>query len=91
MRVGLIIETLTHLSLALTTSPVLAAGIMIIFGDHAFVRGSTSVTVRQRAVPEALQGRGYRDVFDDDNHRPRCATKLIPRSTIHLAACARTN
>ena len=57
MRVGLIIETLTHLSLALTTSPVLAVGIMIIFGAHAFVWGSTSVTVRQRAVPEALQAR----------------------------------
>ncbi len=57
MRVGLIIETLTHLSLALTTSPILAIGIMVVFGAHAFVWGSTSVTVRQRAVPEALQGR----------------------------------
>ena len=57
MRVGLIIETLTHLSLALTTAPVLAVGIMVVFGAHAFVWGSTSVTVRQRAVPEALQGR----------------------------------
>ena len=57
MRVGLIIETLTHLSLALTTSPVLAVLIMVLFGAHAFVWGSTSVTVRQRAVPEALQGR----------------------------------
>lgn len=57
MRVGLIIETLTHLSLALTTSPAVAVGIMVVFGAHAFVWGSTSVTVRQRAVPEALQGR----------------------------------
>jgi predicted MFS family arabinose efflux permease len=57
MRAGLIIETLTHLALALTTSPVLAVGIMVIFGAHAFVWGSTSVTVRQRAVPETLQGR----------------------------------
>ncbi len=57
MRVGLIIETFTHLSLALTTSPAVAIGIMVVFGAHAFVWGSTSVTVRQRAVPEALQGR----------------------------------
>jgi predicted MFS family arabinose efflux permease len=57
MRVGLIIETLTHLSLALTTSAAVAIAVMVIFGAHAFVWGSTSVTVRQRAVPEALQGR----------------------------------
>jgi predicted MFS family arabinose efflux permease len=57
MRVGLIIETLTHLGLALTTTPAVAIGIMIVFGAHAFVWSSTSVTVRQRAVPEALQGR----------------------------------
>jgi predicted MFS family arabinose efflux permease len=57
MRVGLIIETATHLSLALTTVPVIAMAIMVVFGAHAFIWGSTSVTVRQQAVPEALQGR----------------------------------
>lgn len=57
MRVGLIIETLTHLSLALTTSSPVAIGIMVVFGAHAFVWSSTSVTVRQRAVPDDLQGR----------------------------------
>lgn len=57
MRVGLIIETLTHLGLAVTTSPVLASAIFFVFGAHAFVWGTTSVTVRQRAVPEQLQGR----------------------------------
>jgi predicted MFS family arabinose efflux permease len=57
MRVGLIIETLTHLSLALTTTPAVAIAVMVVFGAHAFVWGATSVTVRQRAVPEALQGR----------------------------------
>ena len=57
MRVGLIIETATHLSLALTTAPAVAMGIMVVFGAHAFIWGSTSVTVRQQAVPEALQGR----------------------------------
>jgi predicted MFS family arabinose efflux permease len=57
MRVGLIIETFTHLSLALTTVPAVALAIMVVFGAHAFIWGTTSITVRQRAVPEALQGR----------------------------------
>jgi MFS family permease len=57
MRVGLIIETLTHLTLALTTSPWLAYGIFFVFGVHEFVWGTTSVTIRQRAVPTHLQGR----------------------------------
>ena len=57
MRIGLIIETFTHLSLALTTTPAVAIGIMVVFGAHAFVWGTTSVTVRQRAVPEPLRGR----------------------------------
>jgi MFS family permease len=57
MRVGLIIETLTHLGLALTTSPWIAMPIFFVFGAHAFIWGTTSITVRQRAVPAALQGR----------------------------------
>jgi len=57
MRIGLVIETLTHLALALTTSSWLALGIFFVFGAHAFVWGTTSVTVRQRAVPSRLQGR----------------------------------
>jgi MFS family permease len=57
MRVGLITETLTHLILALTTSPWVALPVFFVFGAHAFIWGTTSVTVRQRAVPTALQGR----------------------------------
>ena len=57
MRVGLIIETLTHLSLALTTSAVVALGTLVVFGAHAFVWGTTSTVVRQRAVPDELLGR----------------------------------
>jgi MFS family permease len=57
MRVGLIIETLTHLGLALTTSAWVASSIFFIFGAHTFVWGTTSMTVRQRAVPTHLQGR----------------------------------
>ncbi|MFC4015425.1 MFS transporter [Nonomuraea purpurea] len=57
MRIGLIIETLTHLGLALTHSPWVAGGIFLVFGAHAFIWGTTSGTVRQRAVPRELQGR----------------------------------
>jgi predicted MFS family arabinose efflux permease len=57
MRIGLIIETLTHLGLALVTSPWVAGAIMFVFGAHVFVWGATSMTVRQRAVPTELQGR----------------------------------
>jgi predicted MFS family arabinose efflux permease len=57
MRIGLIIETVTHLVLALTTSPWFASAVFFVFGAHAFIWGTTSITVRQRAVPERLQGR----------------------------------
>jgi MFS family permease len=57
MRIGLVIETLTHLALALTSSPWVALPVFFVFGAHAFVWGTTSVAVRQRAVPLALQGR----------------------------------
>jgi predicted MFS family arabinose efflux permease len=57
MRIGLIVETLTHLALALTTSPWVAMPVFFVFGAHAFIWGTTSVTVRQRAVPMPLQGR----------------------------------
>jgi MFS family permease len=57
MRVGLVIETVTHLVLALTTSPVVALGMLVIFGAHAFVWGTTSNVVRQRSVPDEVLGR----------------------------------
>jgi MFS family permease len=57
MRVGLVIETLTHLGLAVTTTSWVAMAIMFIFGAHAFIWGTTSRTVRMRAVPTELQGR----------------------------------
>ena len=57
MRVGLLIETGTHLVLALITSPALAFVTMVVFGAHAFVWGTTSTVVRQRAVPDELLGR----------------------------------
>lgn len=57
LRVGLVVETLTHLALALATSPWVAMPVFFVFGAHAFVWGTTSITIRQRAVPTALQGR----------------------------------
>jgi MFS family permease len=57
MRVGLVIETGTHLVLALTTSAAIALATLVVFGAHAFVWGTTSTVVRQRAVPDELLGR----------------------------------
>ena len=57
MRVGLLIETVTHLVLALTTSAAVALATLVVFGAHAFVWGTTSTVVRQRAVPDELLGR----------------------------------
>jgi MFS family permease len=57
MRVGLIVETFTMLGLAVTTTPWVAMTILFFFGAHAFIWGTTSRTVRMRAVPTHLQGR----------------------------------
>jgi MFS family permease len=57
MRVGLLIETGTHLVLALTTVPAVALVTFVVFGTHAFVWGTTATAVRQRAVPDELLGR----------------------------------
>jgi MFS family permease len=57
MRGGLIIETLTHLALALTRWAWFALIVFTIFGAHAFIWGTTSSSVRQRAVPTEFQGR----------------------------------
>jgi MFS family permease len=57
MRIGLLIETGTHLVLALTTLPAVALATFVVFGAHEFVWGTTSTVVRQRAVPDELLGR----------------------------------
>ncbi len=57
MRVGLVIETLTHLVLALNTVAWVAMLVFFVFGAHAFVWGTISSSVRQRAVPLRVQGR----------------------------------
>lgn len=57
LRVGLMVETFTHLGLALTSSWVVAGAVLVAFGVHAAVWGSLSHTIRLRAVPERLLGR----------------------------------
>jgi predicted MFS family arabinose efflux permease len=57
MRIGLVIETLTHLVLATTTSEAIALAAMVVFGAHAFVWFTTATSIRQRAVPDEVLGR----------------------------------
>jgi MFS family permease len=57
MRTCLLLEVLTHLSLALARTGWVALLIMVVFGAYAFVWAAVSTTVRQRATPTHLQGR----------------------------------
>jgi predicted MFS family arabinose efflux permease len=57
MRAGLLVETATHLVLALTTVPAIALVTMVVFGAHGFIWATTATTIRQRAVPDELLGR----------------------------------
>lgn len=57
MRAVLLCEVLFHLAMALTTSPYAAYPLMFFFGAYAFVWGTLSNAVRQRAVPAEFQGR----------------------------------
>jgi MFS family permease len=57
LRVGLIIECATHVSLALTRRPWIAALTLAVFGVHNGLWNVVTVTLRQTAVPEHLLGR----------------------------------
>ena len=57
MRAVLLAEVLFHLAMALTTSPWAAYPLLFFFGAYAFVWGTLSQAVRQRAVPTEFQGR----------------------------------
>lgn len=57
MRTCLLSEVLTHLALALTTSLWVALPVMVFFGLYAFVWGTLGSALRQRSVPDELQGR----------------------------------
>jgi MFS-type transporter involved in bile tolerance (Atg22 family) len=74
MRAGLVIETLTHLALAVTRSPWFASAVFFVFGARAFIWGTTSITVRQRAVPAQLMGRvGSRNMIRHADEQPEPA------------------
>ena len=57
MRSVLACEVVFHLAMALTTSPWAAYPLMFFFGAYAFIWGTLSQAVRQRAVPTEFQGR----------------------------------
>ena len=57
LRAGLVIETATEIVLAVTRSPVVAAGTLVVFGVHAMVWGVITASLQQRLVPDRLRGR----------------------------------
>ncbi|MGN9808976.1 MFS transporter [Micromonospora sp. BQ11] len=57
LRVGLVIEVVTHVSLATTTTPWIAAVVLVVFSIHAMAWGITVTSARQRVVPPRLRGR----------------------------------
>jgi predicted MFS family arabinose efflux permease len=57
LRTGLIIEVVTHVTLAVTTTPWVAAAVLVVFSIHAMVWGVIVASLRQRLVPSHLLGR----------------------------------
>ena len=57
MRVGLVIESSTHLVLALARSPLLVGVVFALFGFHAMTWSVISVSLRQELIPARLLGR----------------------------------
>jgi MFS family permease len=57
LRAGLLVEVVTHIVLASTTSAWTAGAILVLFGFHAIVWGTVSVSLRQELVPKNLMGR----------------------------------
>lgn len=57
MRAGLVVECLTHLTLATTTTPWLGMTILFFFGAHNSIWRTTTTSIRQRVAPTEFQGR----------------------------------
>ncbi|MFD7643616.1 MFS transporter [Kitasatospora sp. NPDC059795] len=57
LRVGLVLETLTHVGLALAGSAWVAGAVLAMFGVHGAVWMGVDRTLVQRAVPSELYGR----------------------------------
>lgn len=66
LRAGLLVETATHLVLALTTSAWIAGATLALFSVHATIWGVVVSTVKARTVPDVLQGRvaGVHNLLD---------------------------
>lgn len=57
LRLGLLVEVALHTTLALTTSPLVAALMIVVFGIHTTVWGVVVTTIRQRDIPAPMFGR----------------------------------
>ncbi|WP_255690102.1 MFS transporter [Actinoplanes sp. DH11] len=57
LRTGLLIEVVTHVTLATTTSARAAGAVLVLFGVQTVVWGVTTASLRQRLVPDRLMGR----------------------------------
>jgi MFS family permease len=57
LRLGLVIESSTHLVLALARSPLLVGMVLALFGFHAMTWSVISVSLRQELIPARLLGR----------------------------------
>lgn len=57
LRAGLLVEVALHATLAVTTVPLVAGLMIVVFGVHTVVWGVVVTTVRQRLVPPAMFGR----------------------------------
>ncbi|WP_329132070.1 MFS transporter [Streptomyces sp. NBC_01476] len=57
LRGGLVIETLTHVGLALSTTAWAASAVLVAFGVHSSVFAGVETTFRQRRIPDELRGR----------------------------------
>jgi MFS family permease len=57
LRVGLVIETGFHLTLALSRSPIVVGVALAVFGVHGALWTIVSTSLRQRLTPEPMLGR----------------------------------
>jgi MFS family permease len=57
LRIGLVIEMLVHLALALTHSPIIAAALFALLSLHLVVFSTIGASLRQQIVPAHLLGR----------------------------------
>jgi MFS family permease len=57
IRIGLIVEALTHLTLALATNVYVVGVVMAAFGIHAALWTIVGTSLRQRLTPEHMLGR----------------------------------